>query len=230
MKDFIKSVSLYSTQFCLLNKVVHLSEVKKTDDVYFLTGINPEVKTRAKDVDILGKKHLFFDIDIRKDKEYEMTDEEIKQAGIFIGEMLKEDEEFKNWSYIIFTGNGLHIYYIGDEIKITEHYGEAYEMLCRRFEQVTGERPDTACKNPARIARLPGTYNNKAEPKKVEIIAKQEARSELIKFLETYKPETKKIDKKKQNWDKEITVEEVKDYAKTEPIKRRLTLLSKSSD
>jgi len=152
----------------------------ESENLYFLGGVNPEMKyKRAKDCDITQKRYMYFDFDIRKDGG-EITDEEIKQIGRDFAESAKETK-FKNWSYIVFSGNGLHIYFIGDTIKLDKkQYALGYEILAQEISNVIGCEADPVCKNLARIARLPLSYNNKSEKKLVDFVAVQESKSNML--------------------------------------------------
>lgn len=160
-----------------------------TNDIYFIGGVDPAIdKTRASDGDVKLKNYFFFDFDIRK--EYpDMTDEAIKELGRgWMQACLEGSDLTKNWRYIVFTGNGLHVYFFSPEpVAITDP--EAWRMGLTKFldsaEVSMGYKPDRACVNVSRISRLPGTFNQKSDPAKhVEIIAFQDVYTGAIERME----------------------------------------------
>ncbi|MBU1126721.1 AAA family ATPase [Patescibacteria group bacterium] len=146
-------------------------------------------KNRGSDIDLSKKNYFFLDFDIRKDLEAEgrtdLTDEEIIEYGKTIGEKLNEEERSKNWRYIVFSGNGVHVYYIGEPIDVIQ--GE-FQLGVDHFigfaERVVGMKGDHACQNPARIARVPTSFNNKKEKKQTKFIAFQDEWFEMSKIYD----------------------------------------------
>lgn len=173
----------------------------KNKDLYFCANVDKVAYTkdgrakdmlsrRASDHNITYKKYIYFDFDIRNsllEKGVSVTDEEIKKIGINMINELKKDRIFSKWSYLVFSGNGLHLYYISDNesgVKVyQEFYGVGYDVFCKRLKKVCGYTPDRACKNIARLARIPGSYNNKHESKLVEIILENGSRSNIIELV-----------------------------------------------
>jgi len=73
-------------------------------------------------------------------------------------------EGFHKPSALVRSGNGLHGYWLLD----AEHEPEALSKACRQIAGYLGA--DMASTDPARVLRLPGTYNaKKPEPKAVEL-------------------------------------------------------------
>ncbi len=159
-----------------------------SNNVYFLSGVNasmPGVKfSRASDKDIYKKNYFYIDLDIRKTQPT-ITDEQIKT--MIWEQWAKECLQsmggvFANWRYVVFTGNGLHIYYFGDAIEIEskDNWRAGINDFLDRIEASFNEKFDRACSNPARIARIPGSENCKTKPfKKVEIIDFQDKKIDL---------------------------------------------------
>lgn len=142
-------------------------------DLYFLGGVKPELHSdRAGDDDIRLKNYLFFDFDVRKQYP-EITDEEIKTT-IFekLRVQLTTDNILGDWRYMVFTGNGIHVYYFFDPIEVKDKalWREGMLYFCEMVEGVTGLEVDKACVNVARISRLPGSQNHKSDPPKDVII------------------------------------------------------------
>lgn len=148
------------------------------EDLYFVGGVSSQRNfERARDQDIAQKNYIFFDYDIRKSNP-DITDSEIKEFGASMGEILKE-ANMPDWRYIVYTGNGLHIYYFSPapiSVANRVHWKFGLLSLCHKIDAKLGDKLDAACINLARLGRLPGSYNNKnpATPKKVEIVAYQD--------------------------------------------------------
>lgn len=201
LREFLASVHVQNTltQFGGVNRVLfeggNLEEfmnANKNRDIYFLTGVNlKKTNERAKDIDIVKRKHIAFDFDIRKDKK--ITDERIKEIGVETAVKMQESKMFNDFSAIVFSGNGFHIYFMGDEIEADkEKFSAGMEFLNEEIEKVVGIKPDPACKNIGRIFRLPLSFNNKKERKEVEFIYWEKKKSDLIKNLYQFKKAEKK--------------------------------------
>tara|TARA_Y100000310_G_scaffold126629_1_gene125517 strand:+ start:26083 stop:27966 length:1884 start_codon:yes stop_codon:yes gene_type:complete len=131
-------------------------------DVFFLGGVSKEVNKRAGDKDIEKKGHLYLDFDIRHE-EPEITDTEICELGAWFGECLNTHNILKQWRYITFTGNGIHVHYFGEPVavKSIEHWRDGMRFLIKEAKVCTGMSPDDGCVNLARLSRLPGSSNHK---------------------------------------------------------------------
>jgi hypothetical protein len=76
------------------------------------------------------------------------------------------DNMLKDWSYIVYSGGGIHIYYLCDPTQIDRNfYVDGYKALVELWKDTTGLRADPACQNPSRMARIPGTFNTKRSAK-----------------------------------------------------------------
>lgn len=168
---------------------------KNTDkDIYFCSNVDriPKMQVyRASDKNILRKKYIYFDLDVRKDMQengISMSDDDIKLLAREIRERLSKSRSFKSWSHIVFSGNGLHIYYIADKAIDVDlkYYSTGYSVLCKKLQKIIFYTPDSACKNPARLARIPGSYNNKADKKLVEILYEQDIKSNVLALINKY--------------------------------------------
>lgn len=157
------------------------------DDIYFLTGVRQETQmSRAKDTDILMKSYIYFDFDLRKEHP-EMTDDDIKSYAETLKDILATDKTLSQWRYIVFTGNGLHVYYVGEPVEIRDRTAWKMGMtrMIEKMEKMTDEKLDDACTNPARLGRAPGTRNQKNSRKNVvEIVGYQDIKSDIISRME----------------------------------------------
>jgi len=80
--------------------------IHQDKNLYFLAGVDQSVKDRAKDEHILKRRHIAFDFDIRKENK-EITDDGIKKIGLEMAEKMEKSDLFKDFSYIVFSGNGV---------------------------------------------------------------------------------------------------------------------------
>lgn len=188
----------------------------KNNNLYFLAGINaedPKMKTfRASDINILKKNYFYIDLDIRKTNP-DLTDEQIKTDiwEKWAKPCLKAmGTPFSDWRYVVFTGNGLHIYYSGRAIDIPDKklWSAGLNAFLDAIEKSFGEKFDRACCNPARIARMPGSMNCKKQPfKLVEIIDFQDKIVNLSAVL--------------ADGEKAILLEQANDKKRMEDIKKQ---------
>ena len=171
---------------------------RKDENIYFLHGITKKDK-RNNDHDLCKKNSFFIDFDIRKyfrEKEWnEISDEEIKDIWVDLWKYLKQNPKywFNQWRWIVFTGNGLHIHYIGDTMAVPDEitpkeYQAGVSKIYKAFYEYMGVpyfEPDWMCRNIGRVARLPWSINQKTG-KIVEIIAEQEVKSILVSKIKQY--------------------------------------------
>jgi hypothetical protein len=196
-----------------------------TDNIYYLDWVSKTVDyknwERAKDKDIEEKEIFVIDLDIRNEfkKIYneDISNEDIIAEWLNMAEQLKlEDEFFWEWSKIVFTWNWLHIYYKWEPKKFTK---EEYSMWVGRIYKQWDKlmwwylKVDYACRNLARILRLPWSINQKNWAM-VEVIAEQDKKSRLFEFIKKFAiAEQQEIEKEKQMRKKEIE-QKLKDYWK----------------
>lgn len=139
-------------------------------NIYMLGGVRKGLLTRAKDSDVCEKNYMAFDFDLLKDKGYspEQIKQELKDATAF---MLEENSPFKHILAVVFSGGGGHIYYKTPIVKNFTNWRFFYKQAMAGLEKLTGWKADSACQNPARIMRLPGSWNVKRQPEiKTEIL------------------------------------------------------------
>jgi len=159
------------TVYSVLEKDKFPTEIIKkheNEDLYFLGGVKIGTKGRAKDDHITHKNSFFLDFDIREwhKKQYgkEISKEEIKNSAAgYIVDKLDSHTELRNWRYLVFTANGIHIHFIGDTVEVEDKlwWRLGVEHFIEEAVRTVGIEIDPACKNAARLSRFPGTYNNK---------------------------------------------------------------------
>jgi len=97
-----------------------------------------------------------------------LSDEALTEKIDIIKEKIANHEYLKDWYCIINSGNGCHIWYIGDRIKVDESftaevYRDAMTTLYDEYKQLIIDDPslypDYSCTSVEKLARVPGTYN-----------------------------------------------------------------------
>jgi len=74
--------------------------------MYFRAGVDKKNKMKFnEDKDIIEKNYFVIDLDIRENADTEISNKEIIDWIPTIKDILKEDNLFSEWSYIIYTGN-----------------------------------------------------------------------------------------------------------------------------
>lgn len=162
-------------------------KTREDENLYFLAGVDKSVgKGRAKDIDVAQRRYIVIDLDIRSEVEKEgetISDDEIKRQGLMIAEDLKMKKGYDDWSYVIFSGNGVHIYYIGEAVKADSLFEAGIKQFYEKYDSFGFYLSDHTCRNASRILRLPESYNNKGEKKKVEILAEREEDARILSVV-----------------------------------------------
>lgn len=206
-------------------------------DIYIVWGKKPWVMKRCWNNDITSKSYFIFDIDIRdnhmKLNDWKILSEiELERRIKLLMYLLEKDRYLAEWSYIINSGNWIHIYYCWRPIIVwtdisSEEYSRGVQKIYDIFITYMESRmkvinqdlrdlyPDYMCSNIARTTRLPLSYNCKKKywlpALKVKIYAYQKTDSRLLSMLPQLwkeevklKPRYKKY--KKTSWYKKIEV------------------------
>ena len=152
-----------------------------TKNLYIVGGADPSKGLyRATDGDIHGKNYCFIDIDVReqwKKEGKEISDEEIKELGHWLIGALADHPFLKLWSYISFSGNGLHVWFMGAVAPVmsVDDWKLGMKHIFTEFEKHTKLVPDYSCGNVSKLIRLVGSYNNKnGKHVATEILASQD--------------------------------------------------------
>ncbi len=170
----------------------------KNDDVYMLAWVSdPDV--RNSNNTMINKNYFVIDLDIRKDTDYEITDDEIKEIWLQLAIELDKDKFFWQYSFINFSWNWLHIFYIWDNLKVWKDidkdlYSIWVKYIYKQFEKLYKIKPDFACSNIWRIIRCPYTINQK-NGVKTEVLISKDSHSDFMRMLKTFwNKEKDKID------------------------------------
>lgn len=144
-------------------------EAHQNENLYCLACVPEAVgMRRAGDKDIQRKHYCYLDFDIRKfyqqEQKEELSDTEVQEVAVGILHSLSTHALLSQHRCAFFTGNGMHVYYIGSPVEVhsAEHWGRGMKMLCAMAAKLVGSIPlDTASTNVARIGRIVGSFNNK---------------------------------------------------------------------
>lgn len=94
----------------------------KARNFYFIPAdIREPITRRMRDDDVVATSTFFIDIDIKEnlkedEGQEEQTEEQVIEYADWIKSFLEQSQTFKQWRYIIFTGNGLQVHFIGSKI------------------------------------------------------------------------------------------------------------------
>lgn len=143
----------------------YCGRVCKEWDIYF--GVLPRRGESGKGSDVAGALCLFADVDGGEDG--------IEGAV----ELVKRDPFLPSPNLVVVSGGGLHCYWLLKAPLWFENAKgrEDYSVTLRRLQKVIGgsapgAHADPACKDAARVLRVPGTYNLKreTEPRLVRLL------------------------------------------------------------
>lgn len=182
-------------------------------NIYFVAGLNrkPTGKDgRVVKADVQEKNYFVIDIDIRQSV-YQQTGEILSQDDMhaMIADVKHDMDNhtvFSEWSYIVDSWNGCHIYYIGDVIE-HESYSDWVKQVFSEFQkEILDEHfleVDFALSDCSRVTRLPWTINSKEwkdwydGDKQVVILYEQEKHSMLPAMISTLAEKYNNIQKEK---------------------------------
>lgn len=209
-----------ATQISWLNHLTTLqSAIDSGDNMYFCAGLHSRqwswTNGRCKDDDIKMKKYFVIDIDIRSDTKKEkgvvLTDEELNQEIENIISTIDKSDKFRSYSYVVHSGNWLHIYYVWNEYVFDkEIYKRWVETIYTMFSDETGFKCDYATANIGWLIRLPWTTNigrkkkYDLEPIEARFLRIQPQNSNLLDIVEILgKKFLQDIEEKRQRQQKE---------------------------
>lgn len=193
-KTFL-SVFAWDIEISNLKEII---EPNETENIYFLAWVSKKDK-RNTDHDIIVKNSFFLDFDIRnyfRDvEECEISDDDIIKIWEDLAQFLRDYPKywFHQWRYIVYTWNGIHLHYVWDKLTVWEditvkEYAYWVSKIYEAFEEYVWSpylKPDKACRNIWRVARLPDSINQK-NWKRVTIIAEQNVNSVLVSKIAQY--------------------------------------------
>ncbi len=135
-------------------------------DVYFVWGVNKNLKARCKDSDIVMKNYFWVDIDIRETimkNMWEVISD--NQLYWYIDAILErlDDSDYWDYEYVMASGNWVHIYYIWDHKQFKpENYKLAVNRIYKDIDIIIKDlnlKTDKATSNISSLFRCPLTLN-----------------------------------------------------------------------
>lgn len=174
-------------------------EYYNMQNLFFATGINDITRNRSRS-NINKVNRITIDIDYRKAcktlLEIEVDDDEIIQQWIDLWIYLKENypNDYGQWNFIVFSGNGIHIHYIWNVLEIKDEYEadlyrEATLIYYEGFDEIFKMpilESDKKVGDLWHLFRLPYTINIKNDTRReCKIVAYQNADSDVVNNLPT---------------------------------------------
>lgn len=154
-----------------LNSVVKYKDSIWKRNIYFCAGMDSKTE-RCKDSDFTKKKYFVVDIDLRENfyqETWDILSQEQMELDIKIILELLNESWLWDYSYVVMSGNWVHIYYVWNEIKIDPR---AYSSWVKYMYELIDEiiepmwyHCDQACSNISRITRLPWSINPRKKEK-----------------------------------------------------------------
>lgn len=161
-----------------------------TENTYFLAGVRKGLQKRAADSDVLMRNMFTLDFDIRKELEKikpegvqyiehpiykggDPMERAVSQMGEHIIGLLEKHHYWKNFRYVVMSGNGMHVHYFGTPVAVNkERWAAGMKIVFANVAEITPIPPDFCCGNAGRIMRMPGSWNVKdpLNKKPVEIV------------------------------------------------------------
>lgn len=211
IKQFLDSLSpTGKIEYNNLSRVLSFDEAMSLqDDIYFLASVE-DTKKRNGDKDIIAKNYFVVDFDIRENRyklKSEIIDDQALMGTLEYIISVSEGTLFDNRRWLVNSWNWFHFYFTW--IFPIDSYAEFVGWIYKQFEKIFTDpifKIDHACKNIARITRLPWTQNYKRkkkrglEPVMVEIITNIDRDIDTAPLLEKFMQE-----KVKKKADEEIS-------------------------
>jgi len=213
--NFINSISPKGTTTLLTDfhhrwplTLEQVEEFKSQRGIHFCPGIKLGSKSRKKK-NIVGRNFFVIDLDLRKnlyensvEPQHEiMGDSELMEIAKLLKIKLYKHSAFSDWRYIVWSWNGLHIYFVGDTINSAEKYEEAVTYIYSLFDQevmsdIKFFDCDKSCNSINHTFRLPWSINRnrmkyglKQEPSKIlweQEGMKSELLADTIEYLDLF--------------------------------------------
>lgn len=204
------------------------------ENIYFCAWLPKKLDRRCNDDDFEKKRYFVVDIDIRENwyskHKQVLDDEQLSDKVIDIIDSLN-GAWLCDFSAYVLSGNWLHLYYTGTERvfdkKTYSDWVEYFYQLVDSAISKTECRCDPACKNLARIMRLPWSINPRTKKKNWEIWRDLEpAVCELINFT----PQTSQHFENLEQYANELQVQKAQEKKDRTKIKNTVKNYSQSDD
>jgi len=166
------------------------------EDVHFCAGVRPWLKG-LKQGDIAGRSFFVVDVDIRKllsTSDYILADAELEDMIAKVIWSVSKHPSFRDWRFLVSSGNGMHLYYFTDMITNSSLYKSLVSSVYLLFDQeVLWFDSRLSCDKSTctinHLFRLPGTYNTNRlkwwlQPELCDVIGVQEwRRTDIIERI-----------------------------------------------
>ena len=127
------------------------------------------------------------------------SDDELVEVMELLKETMANHSDFNQWRYRVFSGNGCHIYYIGDFIDLYQvDYKATVLTIYHKFNNEIGKELeiecDMGCANINHLFRVPGSLNRKRESYGLDLSPSKILREQAgnhSNLLQTYAVPTK---------------------------------------
>lgn len=224
----IEFVSILDWKINVVSKEEALNNKEK--NYYYLWWVKKDLVyenwIRAKDDDIIEKNYFCLDLDLAKNFEEEFWDsldyeDIIKEAENIVENLKYEDEYFWEFSFVVVSWWGLHIYYCWDFKEFTkEEYSLWVNRIYKQWNKIMWSKSyevDFACKNIGRIFRLPWSINQK-NWKECKIIYWDKKESRLFNLIKGFAIKEQE-EKEEQKRIREIEIKsQIKNFNKWENV------------
>lgn len=172
--DFIKYIAwTQKMQIWPLNGLSSFEEAIWKADRYMCWGADKSLQARCKNSDIKQKKYIYIDIDIRKDhfiKYWKLLTQEALNDEITKVVAKITSAWYNDYCGLVLTGNWVHIYFAGTERHFDPKvYSDWVSYIIKELDKVIAEfwyTCDSACKNIARLSRMPWSLNMRKKESK----------------------------------------------------------------
>lgn len=157
-------------EFNNLKTITTFDDAYWKETMYFCAWFDKKLEWRCWDKDFTKKKYFVVDLDIRENihnnENRIIDDEELVNISMKVISELNENW-FGDFRYWVFSWNGIHLYYVWEELEIdNKTYSKGVEYIYRQIDSIIRENKvscDPACKNISRITRLPWSINTRTK-------------------------------------------------------------------
>lgn len=157
--------TFHETVESLAHHQVTVDEAGKT--VYFALGAFGPADNREQ-ANVHALKSLWMDVDVGEDKAAQGKGYATQEAAMEAIESLV-DKGFPDYSYLVSSGRGLHVYWVIDSDTPKAQWQIAADAFQRAWQGL-GIIADPVSADSARVLRAPGTTHRKAAPLPVSVI------------------------------------------------------------
>jgi KaiC/GvpD/RAD55 family RecA-like ATPase len=180
-ENSIISIGTTSKVFGCVEDFEKILNDHKWQDLYMRVGIDSNLRwtqrleqNKITDTSIIEVNKILIDLDLRKDYQKKtgkiLSDEEIINLAKELKDIIDAHDLFKQWSFIVASGNWIHIHYIGRYMAISKQsYSKRTQYFFDKFDEeilhkssiFSEYKVDQANKNISRLVRIIGSINQR---------------------------------------------------------------------